>query len=1122
MMSRLAQLAVRRPVPVLVVWGLVVVILAVVGRGVEKKLLPTVLLAPGTESQRWADIRKGHFGEDAAVLLRGPPGQVERQGRALAVALSKRPHTRALSPWSGSEGKAGAGAKELRPTPDRALIVLDLGIPKGENASMIIPPLRRFVEQHTSPPVQYHMSGLSPLGRDLNDASVESIHRAELIAFPVLMIVLLLVFRTPIAAAIPLIIAQGTTQSGFGVIRIITEFTDLDALTLSLASMIGLALGIDYSLLIVTRFREGLAERQPPRQAASLAANTAGRTAVFAGTVLISTMIVVLILSPGSVLLSTSVGAIVVTVISMVGAALVAPAAVTLLGHRVNKWQIGRSRAARAEDDPGVIGRFVQRASGRPLLTTVVVLGVLLALAAPVLALKTIPPDPRQLPKGSRGLEDYKQIRAAGFGPSVDIVLKAPVGPITDPTKLMQIGRFERQLKRVKYVKFVVGPGAVGEQTHDLLDAPAEIRKGKRQLRKAERDLTKLASGLGEAAAGVHDLLNGLLLAASAARDLAAGTGRAKRGSEQLAAGTARARTGANQIAEGNADALNGARELTAGATRARRAAERLAAGNRELSNGLNNRLAPGAEELARQLRRGQAQLQTLRVPAQVTERELRSSLDTLNAMTIGKTDPLFPQALQHVSAAFGAATGRDPLTNNIVLSGYQGLDASLQQAADGAGQAADGADQLAVGAREAANGASQLSDGADQLADGLRSLESGNRRLELGLEQLAVASPQLADGLNQLLNGTNALTSGLSQIQDGQTQLASGLESGAAQGAPLESGLTDTAAKIATIRDQLVSRTGPFKQLRNLDVLSQKSPNFFRSGYVVVAAVDGARPLSREASLFLVDFRHGGDVGRVQVLPNVPTNDPRTERVVDDIRKVTHKFADHAGLTAAAGGAAGELVDYARVTTARLPFLVFFISLVAYVMLVPILRSLLLPAIAIGLNLVTVGVGFGVLTLLFVGDNPPLGGAGALDVISVAGIFAITFALSIDYQVFLLTRMREEFVRTQSNDSAIQFGIAKTAKIVTGAAAIMIAVFVAFALSKFVIIKQFGVGLAVAVLVDATIVRLALLPAVMRLGGLRTWWIPNWLDERLPTFDVEGSEFEHETEQLRPRLAEA
>jgi RND superfamily putative drug exporter len=164
-------------------------------------------------------------------------------------------------------------------------------------------------------------------------------------------------------------------------------------------------------------------------------------------------------------------------------------------------------------------------------------------------------------------------------------------------------------------------------------------------------------------------------------------------------------------------------------------------------------------------------------------------------------------------------------------------------------------------------------------------------------------------------------------------------------------------------------------------------------------------------------------------------------------------------------------------------------------------------------LNLLTVAAAFGVLSLLFVGDNPPLGGAGALDVLSVASIFTICFALSIDYQVFLLTRMREEFVRTQSNDSAIEFGISKTAKVVTGAAAIMIAVFTAFAVSDFVILKQFGVGLATAVLIDATIVRLVLLPATMRLFGLTTWWLPDWLDERLPVLDVEGSEYAHESQ---------
>jgi RND superfamily putative drug exporter len=164
--------------------------------------------------------------------------------------------------------------------------------------------------------------------------------------------------------------------------------------------------------------------------------------------------------------------------------------------------------------------------------------------------------------------------------------------------------------------------------------------------------------------------------------------------------------------------------------------------------------------------------------------------------------------------------------------------------------------------------------------------------------------------------------------------------------------------------------------------------------------------------------------------------------------------------------------------------------------------------------------VAFGILTLLFVGDNPPLGGAGALDVVAVGGIFSITFALSIDYQVFLLTRMREEYVRTQSNDSAIAFGIEKTAKVVTGAAAIMVAVFAAFGLARFVLVRQFGIGLTTAVLVDATVVRLVLLPAVMRMFGERTWWIPDWLDERLPLFDVEGAAFEHETEHLRPQHA--
>ena len=156
-----------------------------------------------------------------------------------------------------------------------------------------------------------------------------------------------------------------------------------------------------------------------------------------------------------------------------------------------------------------------------------------------------------------------------------------------------------------------------------------------------------------------------------------------------------------------------------------------------------------------------------------------------------------------------------------------------------------------------------------------------------------------------------------------------------------------------------------------------------------------------------------------------------------------------------------------------RVPLLILAICLVTYLALIPILRSVVLPAIAVALNMLTVAAAFGLLTLLFVGDNPPMGGAGKLDVVTVTGIFVVTFALSIDYQVFLLTRMREEYVRTQSHSAAVEFGISKTATVVTGAAAIMVAVFIAFALSSFSLIQQLGIGLATAVLLDATIVRL-------------------------------------------------
>ena len=1092
MITRLAQFAIRRPVLVLVSWALAVAVLALVGRGVEQRLMPTTLSVPGTESHRWKQMMEGHLGEPAAVLLRGPPREVDRQGSRLARALLRREHTRTLSPWTG-----GRGAKRLRPSRGEAMIVLNLEIPEGENHNTIVPPLERFVASRIEAPVETHLSGL--FGRDLNKASVDAVRKGELIALPVLIVVLLFVFRSPVAAAIPLVIALGTLGSGFGIIALITRLQDLDALTLSLASMIGLALGVDYSLLLVSRFREALSRGHPPREAASIAANTAGRTATFAGWVLVSIMLVTCVASPGTILFSPAVGAIVVTLLSMVGAVLVTPSAVCLLGARINTWQIGGRRERRRRG--GAIGRVVRGASRRPVLAAATVLAGLLLMASPVLALDTIPPDPRQLPEGSRGLEDFNRVRAAGFGPQVEVALRTPEGALTDPALLRQIERFEGRLRDVPFVKFVTGPGAIARRAGQLHGVPDEIRRAKRQLTQHEGNLDRLASGVQGAAAGAGRLQDGFGRAASGARQLEAHTELASAGTERFDEGAGRVAEGALALADGHSQAKGGAGRLTAGAARAREAAARIAAGSSRLSERLRTGLAPGAARLATGLRDGRRRLESVGSTASLLRTAVRTGFRAIRGPKCSSatpsrcwwTDPRFLDTLDYVEAQMLRQLGR------IVPSGSSSLKSEL-------GRAVAGASRLERAARQAGAGATRISEGTDRMVEGMATLLEGNARLEAELGRLAEGAPQIAAALAKLRGGTGRLRSGLQRIRAGQDRLASGLEGGARRSEAFSARLAEGAGEVERVQERLAGSAGPSAPLEMLAELERQSPGFFRSGYLTVAAIDGMPRRQRETTASLLDADRGGDVGRIVVLPDIPVNDPRTAALVEDVREMARDFGEREGLDTAVGGVAAQLVDYDRVTSERIPRLVIAISLITYLGLVAILRSLLLPLVAVALNLLTVAAAFGVLTLLFVGEDPALGGAGALDVISVAAIFAISFALSIDYQVFLLTRTREEFVRTRSNAAAIAFGVDRTGGVVTGAAAIMISVFLAFGMSDFVVVRQFGIGLAVAVLLDATIVRLVLLPAVMRLLGRRTWWMPRRLGALLPNLDVDAA----------------
>ena len=187
--------------------------------------------------------------------------------------------------------------------------------------------------------------------------------------------------------------------------------------------------------------------------------------------------------------------------------------------------------------------------------------------------------------------------------------------------------------------------------------------------------------------------------------------------------------------------------------------------------------------------------------------------------------------------------------------------------------------------------------------------------------------------------------------------------------------------------------------------------------------------------------------------------------------------------------------MDFSRYTSDRLPWFIGAVLVLSFLLLMVVFRSLLVPLKAVIMNLLSVGAAYGILVAVFQwgwGDNLlGVGREGPIEAWIPMMLFAVIFGLSMDYEVFLLSRIREEYDRTHDNAEAVANGLAATARVITAAAAIMFFVFFSFVLGDDRSLKMFGFGLAMAVLIDATIVRLVLVPATMELLGDRNWWLP-------------------------------
>jgi putative drug exporter of the RND superfamily len=255
--------------------------------------------------------------------------------------------------------------------------------------------------------------------------------------------------------------------------------------------------------------------------------------------------------------------------------------------------------------------------------------------------------------------------------------------------------------------------------------------------------------------------------------------------------------------------------------------------------------------------------------------------------------------------------------------------------------------------------------------------------------------------------------------------------------------------------------------------------------------------------------FNAQNDAAIVTVIPKGSPQDKETEDLVNHLRNgVVPQTLGSSGVTAQVGGVTAALEDQSEYMKDRMPLFIASVVGLSFLLLLVAFHSPLISLKAAIMNLLSVSAAYGVMTLAAKGGA--LSGLVGIDhEVPVAPfmpvmMFAILFGLSMDYEVFLISRIREEYLKDGNTTRAVADGLAKTARVITAAAAIMVVVFLAFLAAPDVFLKLFGIGLASAIFLDATVVRMVLVPAVMQLLGDRNWWIPSWLERVLPRLDVE------------------
>jgi RND superfamily putative drug exporter len=1083
-MLHLARFSTRRPFAAFAIWFVVAAALAAIGLGVSHSLSPTIVVVPGSETARAEHLAESNFGPSVLVpvMLEGPKAQLDRQGPALVKALAARRDTRVLSAWD-----IGEAGKSLRPDATHAMIVASVAQTEEAMVDGVQQDIDKIVEQKVSSPVTPYITGSPTIDLATKDQSLDTARNAQLLALPILFVVLLLILRAPVAALALTAFGGMTSLMSFGAMALLGKAIDVDATAVALASMAGLALGVSYALLVYRRWRSerrdlDVHDRAGEALAASRAVQTAGRAVLIGGTALVLTLAIAPLIGPDTILISLGIGATLCAALAIGGAVVVMPAVMTIFGPRLQAFSFNFPRFVMAP------WNLLAKGGGGWVMRHAVVAGalataLLLVLAIPMLNLKTGPISPAMLPKDDPARVAYDRISAVmgpGFTTPFNIVVVSRDKPVTDRALLAQIDKFQGSIAADARVKSVVGPGDLYATTTELKKLPEQLNSSKKMLKTAPAGLARLEKGLGTAGAGSEEMQSGLASAASGAQQLASGSGDASSGSAQLHAGLAAAQIGAAKISGGLGSALAGAKKLQAGAGQLQDGTSQALGGSKQIAGGLGQaveKVKPGVpvvKGMAADVAASSASVNSAAESAKATTGQIATATEQLKAMQSGTDDPAYQAAV----AALGQAASSASATSSSIgaaagkLGGATAISAAF----------ADQITQLSAGLEQLYGGSTALSSGIAKLNAGAGKLTAGQGDLVTGIGQLNTGGGSLTAGLQKLTSGAGQLESGLNKLAAGNSQLAGGLGSAPGQIDPLISGLGQMQVAVAKFRGELPSA-------RDIERLQASSPGLFNSGYFVLAAVAGSRPGDRNQAASVVNIKGGGTAGQIMVVPVESATEPSTQALGSKLVTMSDDFAQASNTEVAVGGNGGAFGDFTSAGTDAIWPIVIVESIVILVMLIAMLRAVVLPAVAVAFDLLTAGATFGILSLLYSGPDALLEGPGYIDPVSIIGIFAFIFGVSMVYEVVFLQRAREAFLETGDARGAVRTGLDKTAAAATGAAVVMLAAVIPFAAVDLLSVQVFGVGVAIAIVLDALIVRPVLLPAAAMVLGRRSWW---------------------------------